>query len=110
MLAGVKELRALQARARDTSARSGPRFERRGQLLPRQRLALLLDAGAPFLDLCSLAGFMRDNPDPAKSVPGCSSISGIGYVAGVRCLVTADDAGIAAGAAQPRGGDKFRRL
>jgi geranyl-CoA carboxylase beta subunit len=110
MLAGVKELRALQARARDTSARSGPRFEKRGQLLPRQRLALLLDAGAPFLDLCSLAGYLRDNPDPEKSVPGCSSIAGIGYVSGVRCLVTADDAGIAAGAAQPRGGDKFRRL
>src|SRR5262245_5180931 len=102
MLAGVTELRALQARARDTSPAAGPRFEGSRQVYPRQRLARLLDAGAPFLDLCSLAGYLRDSPDPQKSVPGCSSISGIGYVSGVRCLVTADDAGIAAGAAQPR--------
>jgi geranyl-CoA carboxylase beta subunit len=40
-------------------------FDKRGQLLPRERVALLLDPGAPWLPLCSLAGFMQDTKDPA---------------------------------------------
>ncbi|GGC68032.1 acyl-CoA carboxylase subunit beta [Chelatococcus reniformis] len=110
LLAAIDELHALQRRARDASAASGPRFARRGQLLPRERLVLALDEGAPFLELCSLAGYLRDTKDPAKSVPGCSGIAGIGYISGVRCLIVADDSGIAAGSAQPMGGDKFLRL
>ena len=46
-LARLEALRALEERAAAASARSLPQFEKRGQLLPRQRVALLLDAGAP---------------------------------------------------------------
>ena len=52
----IHALRALEERAAAASARSLPQFEKRGQLLPRQRVALLLDAGAPWLPLCTLAG------------------------------------------------------
>ncbi|MFC0283172.1 acyl-CoA carboxylase subunit beta [Camelimonas abortus] len=110
MLEAIRELHALQKRARDASAASGPRFARRGQLLPRERLTLALDEGAPWLELCSLAGYLRDTRDPARSIPGCSGIAGIGYISGVRCMVVVDDAGIAAGSAQPMGGEKMARL
>ncbi|MGB5104938.1 MAG: carboxyl transferase domain-containing protein [Steroidobacteraceae bacterium] len=109
MLALLGELDALQARTEAASARSGPRFVKRGQLLPRERLALLLDAGAPFLQLSALAGYLLDVADPAKSVPGGGCIAGVGSIAGALCMVVVDDSGIEAGALQPMGLEKFQR-
>ena len=109
MLARIAELRALEARTRDTSAKAKPLFEKRGQILPRERVACLLDPGAPFLELSSLAGYCVDEPDPAKTVPGGGMIAGIGYVSGTRCLVLASDSGIDAGAIQRMGRDKALR-
>jgi geranyl-CoA carboxylase beta subunit len=77
MLALLNQVRQCEQRARDKSALSRERFEKRQQLLPRERLALLLDPGAPFLELSTLAGFGLDTPDPDKSVPGGGIIAGI---------------------------------
>jgi len=110
LTARLDALRALEDRAAAASARSLPQFEKRGQLLPRQRVALLLDAGAPWLPLCTLAGYLQDVKDPARSVPGGGTIAGIGFVAGVRCMVVASDSGIEAGAIQPMGLDKILRV
>ena len=110
MLARIDAWRALEQRAVDASAKAKPQFDKRGQLLPRERVALLLDAGAPWLPLCSLAGFMQDTKDPAKSVPGGGMIAGIGFVSGVRCMVVASDSGIEAGAIQAMGLDKLLRV
>lgn len=60
----IHALRALEERAAATSARSLPQFEKRGPLLPRQRVALLLDAGAPWLPLCTLAGYLQECETP----------------------------------------------
>jgi geranyl-CoA carboxylase beta subunit len=109
MLELLADLQALQARTEAASARSGPRFAKRGQLLPRERLGLLLDAGAPFLPLSALAGYLLDVDDPARSVPGGGCIAGIGSIAGTQCMVVADDSGIEAGALQPMGLEKFQR-
>ena len=109
MLALLDELAALQARTAAASAKSGPRFAKRGQLLPRERLGLLLDAGAPFLQLSALAGYLLDVADPARSVPGGGCIAGVGSIAGTLCMVVADDSGIEAGALQPMGLEKFQR-
>ena len=110
MLALLGEVRALEARAAATSAAARPRFEKRGQLLPRERLALLLDPGAPFLELATLAGYGLDTPDLAKSIPGGGLLGGIGFVSGVRCMISASDSGIDAGALQAMGLDKQLRL
>ncbi len=110
MLALLERVRALEERTRNTSAASKPRFEKRGQLLPRERLALLLDHDSPFLELSTLAGYRLDVNDPEKSVPGGGVIAGIGYVSGVRCMVCASNSGIDAGALQPRGLDKQLRV
>ncbi|HEY0856258.1 MAG TPA: carboxyl transferase domain-containing protein [Albitalea sp.] len=110
MLQRLAQLRALEQRAADTSAKSKPMFDKRAQLLPRERVALLLDPGTPYLPLCSLAGWLQDTPDPAKSVPGGGVIAGIGIVSGVRCMILASDAGIEAGAVQAMGLDKILRV
>src|SRR4051812_35774149 len=98
MLALIEKLRALEARTATKSAEAKPLFDRRGQLLPRERVARLLDIGAPWLELCSIAGYGLDTSELDKSVPGGGMIAGIGYVSGVRCMVVASDSGIDAGA------------
>ena len=108
-LALIAEWRSLEARTRAASERTKPLFDKRGQLLPRERVARLLDPGVPFLELSTLAGWLQDVPDPAKSVPGGGTIAGIGVVSGVRVMLVADDAGIDAGALQPRGLEKLQR-
>ncbi|MGW8390617.1 acyl-CoA carboxylase subunit beta [Pseudoduganella sp. HUAS MS19] len=108
--AQLARLRQLEARTRDKSAASAPLFAKRGQLLPRERLGALLDPGAPFLEMATLAGYLLDHPDPERSVPGGGLVGGIGFVSGVRCMVVADDSGIDAGAVQPMGIEKFQRL
>ncbi|WP_041606923.1 acyl-CoA carboxylase subunit beta [Tistrella mobilis] len=103
MTALIDRVRALEARTRAASARSKPRFEKRHQLLPRERVALLLDPGTPFVELSTLAGYLMDSTDPEKSIPGGGVIAGIGFVSGVRVMVSASDSGIDAGALQPMG-------
>lgn len=109
LMAQLEQLRALEQRARDKSNAARPLFERRGQLLPRERLGCLLDPGAPFLELSTMAGFGLDHPDLERSIPGAGLLAGIGVVRGVRVMVVVDDAGIDAGAVQPMGIEKFQR-
>ena len=108
-LALIARWRALEARTAAASARSRPLFDKRGQLLPRERVARLLDVGVPFLELSTLAGWLQDHDDAERSVPGGGTICGIGVVAGVRVMVVADDAGIEAGALQAKGLEKMLR-
>jgi geranyl-CoA carboxylase beta subunit len=110
MLALIARMRALEERTRAASAAAKDRFHKRGQLLPRERVALVLDPGSPFLELSTLTGYMFDVADPDKSVPGGGVVAGIGFVSGVRCMVSANDAGIDAGALQPFGLDKTLRV
>jgi geranyl-CoA carboxylase beta subunit len=110
MLGLLERVRRYERRTVETSARSRERFAQRGQLLPRERLALLLDPGTPFLEIASLAGLGLDRPDLEQSVPGGGVIGGIGWVSGVRVMVNASDSGIDAGALQPMGIPKVLRL
>lgn len=110
MRALLGQVRALEERTRARSAAARDRFEQRQQLLPRERLALLLDPGEPFLELSTLAGLGMDTPDLTRSVPGGGIVAGIGVVSGVRCMVLVSDSGIDAGALQPMGLDKLLRV
>src|SRR6202162_3956286 len=110
MLALIERVRALEERTRHASAASKARFEKRQQLLPRERLSLLLDHATPFLEFSTLTGYCLDTPNPDKSVPGGGVIAGIGFVSGVRCMVLASDSGIDAGALQAYGLDKTLRV
>ncbi len=108
MLALVDELHQLKDRAKQLSERRRSRFEERGQLTPRERLARLLDPGMPFLELYGLANYLVDTADRDKSIPGASTLAGIGFVSGVRCMIYASDSGINAGAGTQKTGEKLR--
>lgn len=109
MLQLVEGFRAIEQKVADTEAQAKPKFEKRGQLLPRQRINLLLDPGSPFLELMSLAGYqMHDDKDGSSA--GGGIIAGIGYVEGVRCLVVANNSAIKGGTISPAGLHKSLRL
>ena len=109
MLQHIEKLQELNARGALISEKRKPRFEARGQLTPRERLARLLDPGMPFLAIGNIAGYLLDNDDPDKSIPGSTIIAGIGFISGVRCVVVVDDSGIQAGSLTSAGGYRIRR-
>ena len=109
MLQRINELRDREARIRARSEKSRGRFEQRGQLLPRDRLNLLLDRGAPWLELSTLAGLGTYDDDGGERISGGRLITGIGVVSGVRAVVVVDDSGILAGALHTYGVHKFIR-
>ena len=109
MLAAIAEFRAAEASVQATSEKSRDRFAKRKQLMPRERIALLLDRGAPFLELMPLAGYrMHDDKDGSSA--GGGSVAGIGYVEGVRCVVTASNSAIKGGTVAPSGQRKGQRI
>jgi geranyl-CoA carboxylase beta subunit len=109
MLAAVASFREIEQNCLNKAAAAKDKFDKRGQLLPRERLSLLLDPGAPFLELCSLAGYkLHDDKDGSQA--GGGIIAGIGYIAGVRCLVSASNSAIKGGTISPTGLKKTLRL
>jgi len=109
MLALVQQFRAIEDSVKTTEAKAQPKFSKRGQLLPRERIAHLLDPGSPYLELMSLAGYqMHDDRD--GSAAGGGIIAGIGYVAGNRCMVIANNSAIKGGTISPAGLHKNLRL
>src|SRR5471030_1064849 len=109
MLAAIAQLRQLEHALLSKAQEAKPKFDTRGQLLPRERLNLLLDPGAPFLELASLAGYkLHDDKD--GSAAGGGLIAGIGYVSGVRMLVVANNSAIKGGTISPSGLKKSLRL
>ncbi|GAA2112734.1 acyl-CoA carboxylase subunit beta [Actinomadura alba] len=71
------------------------RHRRRGKLLARERIELLIDPDSPFLELSPLAAWGTDFP------VGASVVTGIGVVEGVECLIVANDPTVRGGASNP---------
>lgn len=110
MLGLVEQVRMLEQRAAQRSERAAEAFHARGKLLPRERLAHLLDTGYPFLELMTLAGYCGiEDRNPETSIPGSALIVGIGHISGVRCMIAINDSGISAGAMQSLTGQKLIR-
>src|SRR5262245_42372852 len=96
MLERLAEIDGLLAKAR-AGGGEGPvaRHKARGKLLARERIELLLDRDAPFLELSPLAGWGTEFP------LGGSVVTGIGVVSGVECVLSANDPTVRGGAANP---------
>ena len=105
----LDEVLALQALVVAASAARRETFEARGQLLPRERVARLLDRGSDFLELSPLAGLGMHDDDGRKSVLGGGSIVGIGTVCGKRVLINANDSALKGGTIAPMGLKKALR-
>jgi geranyl-CoA carboxylase beta subunit len=110
MLALIGEFRALEQKVRDVSNSKRERFRARKQLLPRERVALVVDPGTPWLELSTLAGFRMHDDDGAEGIQGGGGIAGIGYVSGIRCIVSANDSAIKGGTSTPMGVKKHLRI
>jgi len=105
----LDEVQRLEGLVIAESESKRARFEQRGQLLPRERVARLLDRGSGFLELSRLAGLNMHDDDGKKAVLGGGSIVGIGTVAGKRVLISASDSGVKGGTVAPMGLKKALR-
>ena len=91
----------LQHKVAQIKAGGGDKANQRhiakGKLLPRERVNQLLDPGSPFLELSQLAAYQVYD----ESVPAAGVIAGIGRVAGVECMIVANDATVKGGTYYP---------
>ena len=109
MQVAIDEFRAVETKVLEKAEQAKEKFRKRGKLLPRERLNLLLDGGSNFLELCSLAGLkMHDDKDGSGA--GGGIIAGIGYVAGARCMIQVNNSAIKGGTISPAGLDKTLRI
>ena len=92
LVALEQELELVRAGGGPTYAE---RHHRRGRMLVRERLELLLDRDSPFLELSSLAAW-----GTAFTV-GASVLTGVGVVSGIECVVIAHDPTVRGGAMNP---------
>ncbi len=96
MLARLAELDgALAAALAGGGTRYTERHHGRGKLLARERIELLLDPDAPFLELMAVAAHGSDFP------VGASVVTGIGIVSGTPCMIIANDPTVRGGAVNP---------
>jgi len=94
MRALVDDLRAQVAKAELGGGESSrKRHLSRNKLLPRDRVAGLIDPGAPFLEFSQLAAHGLYN----NEVPAAGIVTGIGRVSGRECVIVANDATVKGG-------------
>ena len=91
----------------EAEAGGGPahheRLAKRGKLPVRERLANVLDPDSPFLEISPLAAYDADY------TIGGGAIIGIGVIAGVECVIFANDPTVLGGALTPYAGKKWMR-
>jgi acyl-CoA carboxylase subunit beta len=97
--ANLRLLEELSGQLAQSRAGGGERYvarhRARGKLLARERIELLLDRDAPFLELSPLAAWGSDFH------VGASVVTGIGPVEGVECVIVANDPTVRGGATNP---------
>ncbi len=95
----LEKLAALEAEHAKAAAGGGEKYvdrhHKRGKLLARERIELLIDEGSAFLELSPLAGWGSDYK------VGASVVTGLGVIEGVECMVIANDPTVRGGASNP---------
>jgi acetyl-CoA carboxylase carboxyltransferase component len=91
----------------EAEAGGGPehhaRLAKRGKLPVRERIALALDPDSPFLELSPLAAY------GSSYTIGGGAVMGIGVIAGVECVIFANDPTVLGGALTPYVSKKWMR-
>jgi acetyl-CoA carboxylase carboxyltransferase component len=103
----LEQVALVQAEHDRAVGGGGPKYTarhvQRGKLLARQRIELLLDRDAPFLELMPVAAYGSSFP------VGASLVCGIGRVQGIDCMVMANDPTVRGGASNPYSAKKTGR-
>ena len=103
----LEKLQEIEALLDEAELGGGPhhheRLAKRGKLPVRERIALALDPDSPFLEISSLAGYNSDY------VVGGGAMLGIGVIAGVECVIFANDPTVLGGALTPYVSKKWMR-
>ena len=105
-LAALKEVQAAaEAAAQGGGERSRARHVSRGKMLPRERVANLLDPGSPFLEVGATAAHgLYDGVAPCAGV-----IAGVGQVMGREVMLVCNDATVKGGTYYPMSVKKHLR-
>ncbi len=95
------QLDAVDAAARAALAGGGEknrqRHKERGKILPRERIAQLIDPGSPFLEI----GLFAAHGVYDTEAPAAGAIAGVGRIMGRECMIVANDATVKGGAYFP---------
>ncbi|ASP56417.1 carboxyl transferase domain-containing protein [Sinorhizobium meliloti] len=94
-IATIEDAVRLAAAGGGETARE--RHVSRGKLLPRDRLATLIDPGTPFLEVGATAAYGMYNDD----APGAGLITGIGRISGRECMIVCNDPTVKGGTYYP---------
>ena len=100
----------MRARADVIAAGGGERYndrhKQRGKLLVRERIARLIDPGAPFLEIGQFAAWEMYSGD----VHAAGVVAGIGRIADVECAIVANDPTVKGGTYHPMTVKKHLRM
>lgn len=103
----LDRLDRLEAAVEEARAGGGEkavtRHHARGKLLPRERVEMLLDQDAPFLELSPACGWGTEFP------VGAGVVIGIGVIAAAECMIIATDPTVPGTAVNPYAVEKMRR-
>ena len=102
-IATIKAAAALAMAGGGEVARK--RHTDRGKILPRERVARLIDPGAPFLEVGLFAAHGLYDGDS----PGAGLVTGVGRVEGRACMILANDATVKGGTYYPMSVKKHLR-
>lgn len=94
-IAAIEDAVRLAASGGGDKARE--RHVSRGKLLPRDRVAALIDPGTPFLELGATAAHEMYNGD----APAAGLITGIGRISGRECMIVCNDPTVKGGTYYP---------
>jgi len=104
MLEKLAEIdRLLDAAEAGGGAYHHERLAKRGKLPVRERIALALDPDSPFLEISPLAAYN------SSYTIGGGAVIGIGVIAGVECVIFANDPTVLGGALTPYAAKKWMR-
>ncbi|MCY1142547.1 acetyl-CoA carboxylase carboxyltransferase subunit [Actinoplanes sp. Pm04-4] len=103
----LDRLERLEAAIEEARAGGGERavtrHHARGKLLPRERVEMLLDQDAPFLELSPVCGW------GTEFAVGAGVVTGIGVVEAAECMIIATDPTVEGTSVNPYAVEKIRR-
>jgi len=103
----IEKLAEIDRLLGEAEAGGGPhhheRLAKRGKLPVRERIALALDPDSPFLEISPLAAYN------SSYTIGGGAVLGIGVIAGIECVIFANDPTVLGGALTPYVGKKWMR-